>query len=120
MKVLTALLLISIIFYIPVIPLKNIVTIVDVTNSSFSNKTFHSLTVRYSLVLSDLGKSKFGKLLPILMTLVRVILVTLVLPVISTLTAIQFKRRYGNRDRKKQVPKTKQGNQINIVYLNVY
>ena len=99
--VLVTLFLISIIYYFPIILLKDIVTSVDRQNSTLSNVSYASFKPSYSLVNSDIGKTSVGEVFPRVLTLIRIICVSLLLPIINTLIVIQFKKRFGKRYQKK-------------------
>lgn len=97
--VLSILFVLSLLFYMPNIFLKNIVSVergvsiqsIDV-NVSYSNKT-----VSFSLTTSIFGKSIYGKIIPVILTSIRIFLSIIVLSLINILTAIKFKKHFNRK-----------------------
>jgi hypothetical protein len=88
--------LVSIVYYMPVIFVKEIV----ISPENFiknNNKT------AYVLVKSGFGKTKFGKALPVVLASIRLVLASLILGAINILTTIRFKYRIKYKGKVKNI-----------------
>ena len=75
---------ISILFYLPVLYLKNVQEI-------NANSTTNEMV--YKLIPSEFGKSSFGKSIPIILASIRLFLATIVMSTLNILTTIKFRKR---------------------------
>jgi hypothetical protein len=73
---------VSLLFYVPVLFLKQIVLV----ESKSNNRT------RYQLQLTEYGFSEIGKATPIVLSFIRIILVTVVLLCLNVATVVKFKK----------------------------
>ena len=94
--------IVSLIYYIPVLYVKEIVEY-QWDNSTSKNTKAPTLK-KYELVKSDFGKTPFGKALPITLGSIRLLLATFLLSFINILTSIRFKFRLKNKVKVKSFP----------------
>lgn len=91
--VLLFLFVIAIIYYLPVLFIKKIILVLNLTTNR--NETVNE----YDLVSNDIGKSLFGKITPIVLLLIRMLLSTVLLVFINFLNAFEFRKRFYSNDK---------------------
>jgi len=94
--VIAILILISLFFYSPTLFIVKIIVIEDANIDNITNQTNQT---NYSLVTSDFGQTTLGKSLLVLMPVLRICLATVVLPILSIIQFIFF-RKYFQRKHK--------------------
>lgn len=88
-RILFLILVFSIIYYSPVLFFKNIH--LNTKNCTNSNETQR----HYSLVLSYVGQSLFGKIVPIVLSMIRMFFDTFLLAFINILNVYEFRKRFS-------------------------
>lgn len=83
------LLLVSFIYYLPIIFFRDIITIK--TNTTSLNTTF--IQISYIAVKNTLGLSNFGRVMPIVLTVVRLFLGIVLLTVINSFNTYELRKR---------------------------
>lgn len=78
--------IVSLLFYLPLLFFKEITT-----NSNISM----NYSMQFAIIKNDLGLSLFGRLIPILLTFLRIFLGTIVLVVINLMSVYEFKKRFS-------------------------
>ena len=89
--VISFLFLFALVFYVPQLFLYKIISV----NQTNSNNTILSNN-EYSVIKNSLGLSSYGKIIPIILTSLRIALAIFVLTGINILNIIEFKKRYSS------------------------
>ena len=87
--ILFLLFIIALVYYAPLLLFKEII---QISNSN-------NITIYYELSSNKIGSTLFGKILPIVLTCFRFILLALVLPILNILNANEFRKRYKPKRR---------------------
>jgi len=91
--------MVALLYYLPVIFFSKIIPITQ----SIHNNTEVVLVknsddyFEYSVVKTPLGASIYGKVIPIILTVIRLILAIVVQSAINIMIVIEFKKRYSKR-----------------------
>ncbi len=84
----------ALIYYTPVLFFKHIIPIQQHNNN---NNLTITLIDKYSAVKNQLGLSLYGKITPIILSTIRIILAMFVLTGINIMNAFEFRKRFTNR-----------------------
>lgn len=104
----------SLIIYLPLLLIKNI-------NPVFvqNNQTIEQFTV-YSLSLNEFGKTSFGKVLPIVLTLIRVFLAVVVLFTINIFASYKFKIYFTKKNHLIKIAANNKSNFYDFFLFSLY
>ena len=91
------LLVVSFIYYLPIIFFRDIIVLK--TNTTSLNST--STQIKYINVKNALGLSDFGRIMPIVLTVVRLFLGIVVLTVVNSLNAYELRKRILEKKKRK-------------------
>jgi hypothetical protein len=95
-KVIGFLLITSLIYYFPVLFFSSIQStqqINNTTNTDYNNE--------YYVINTQVGSSLYGKITPIILSVIRIILSMFVLTGLNIMNAYEFRKRYSNRVKQK-------------------
>jgi len=82
--------IVSLIYYLPVI------FFYDIIPKNINNDNITTIIDEYSVVKNPLGLSLYGKITPIILSVIRLILAMIVLTSINIMNVIEFRKRYSN------------------------
>jgi hypothetical protein len=92
-------LLISLIYYSPVLFFSKIIPLQQ-------NNTTPEDNTGYKVIKTSLGSSSFGQITPIVLSVVRLVLTMIVITVINIMNIIEFKKRFSNRIQNQNVDRS--------------
>lgn len=98
---------ISLLYYSPVLFLKTIVSLGNNGNN-------------FELALTDFGRSQFGKTMPIILSTVRLILVTICMFAINVTVLVKFQKHIGKKSKLLIRKSTSQCTYIYFLFINLY